>query len=98
MAKPTYDGEKLRKEAGAYIKQLRIERNLTQRELAQLVGLDYYTVVSQVEVGKASVPSHQLEGWASALGVDLRKFARKLLECYNPHTAAALFGDHPKSA
>ncbi len=97
MIDPTEDAKRLREEAGAYIQQLRMDRGLTQRELADIVGLDYYTRVAAVETGMISLSSDQLKLWARALKVPRRKFARTMLRFYNPHTAKELFGDHEKS-
>jgi len=97
MENHTDEAARLRREAGAYIQRLRLDRNLTQLELAIEVGVGYYTVVSQVETGQASVPSYQLKRWAQALGVDRRLFARKLLKCYNPYMSMELFGKHGKT-
>lgn len=82
----------LRKRAGAYIKGLRNDADLTQQALASRLGLDYYTFVSQVENGMTRVPPEAMPMWANALKVDLREFAKTLLSFYDPHMHAALFG------
>ena len=84
---------KLRIEAGAFIKSLRLAHDpkLTQRALADKLKLPYYTFISQVETGTARVPPESQVAWAKALGVDPQKFAKKLLSCYDPHTYKALF-------
>jgi DNA-binding XRE family transcriptional regulator len=46
----------LRQEAGRWLKAAREAAGLTQAELAQRVGLRYYTFVSQVESGLGRVP------------------------------------------
>lgn len=54
----------LRKRAGAYLKGLRQDQKLTQSDMAKLLGIEYYTFVSQVETGLVRVPPEQLERWA----------------------------------
>ena len=85
---------KKRIEAGEYIKSLRLvhDPKITQREVADKLKLTYYTFVSQVETGVARVPPENLVGWAMALGVDPKEFAKKLLSYYDPHTYKAIFG------
>tara|TARA_Y100000593_G_scaffold33985_1_gene66703 strand:- start:580 stop:882 length:303 start_codon:yes stop_codon:yes gene_type:complete len=80
-----------RKEAGSQVRQWRLDQDLTQRDLAQKLGLDYYTFVSQVETGAARVPPEAIADWAKALNKDVRAFAKFLLRHYDPHTYAALF-------
>ena len=83
---------KARRLAGQYIRGLRTDAGLTQRDLAQRLGLEYYTFVSQVELGHNRVPAEAQKAWAKALGVPVEEFAKKLLSYYEPHTFAALFG------
>ena len=80
----------LRKQAGKYLKTLRESRDLTQNDLAKLLGLDYYTFISQVENGFARVPPENIAKWAQALRVDVAEFAMNLLKFYDPFMHAAL--------
>ena len=64
MAFNTYDASSkeariLRAEAGDYIKRLRIEKQLTQKQVSNELGLDYYTFISQLECGQGSLYAHQ---------------------------------------
>lgn len=88
---PNSNAKALRKAAGAYLRELRQDRRLTQRELAERVGLDYYTFVSQIEGGSARVPFADLPKWAAALGVEKHELARALLRLYDPSLHSALF-------
>lgn len=89
----------LRREAGAWLKQLRQDRNLSQRDLAKLVQVEYYTFISQIEAGKGRIPPDRYAIWAEALGVPTRAFVRTLLRYYDPITYALLFDDEaPASA
>lgn len=87
-----YDVHKLRRDAGKWLKELREKRNLTQRELAQLVGVEYYTFVSQLEVGRGRIPPDRYERWATALGIEPAEFVKELMRFYDPETYRLLFG------
>src|ERR1700749_4707088 len=78
------EAKQLRKEAGTWLKGLRGRAGLSQMELAQRLGLKYYTFVSQVENGFGRVPTESMEAWARALGADPSVFARELLSYYEP--------------
>lgn len=86
------DSSELRKEAGKYVQRLRETAGITQRELAKVVGFDYYTMVSQVEVGKTRVPPDRIQAWAAAVGEDPKVFAKRLLKHYDPFMWQILFG------
>lgn len=81
----------LRRNAGRWLKQLRETAGLTQAELADRVGLRYYTFVSQVESGLGRVPIEIQGAWAEALGVEPADFARELLRHYEPELHRLLF-------
>jgi transcriptional regulator with XRE-family HTH domain len=86
------DAKQLRKQAGTWLKELRGRAGLSQVELAQALGLKYYTFISQVENGFGRVPTDSLEAWARALGVDPPQFTRELLAYYEPELYRLLFG------
>lgn len=81
-----------RRAAGAYIKELRLKRGLTQKELSKLLGLEYYTMISGVENGSSRVPPEALVEWAKALRVRQNAFAKRLLSHYEPRYFEAIFG------
>lgn len=76
---------------GHWLKELREEQQLSQRELADKLSLDYYTFISQLENGRGRIPVHRYAEWAAALGKDQRSFVRKLLSYYEPTTYKILF-------
>jgi transcriptional regulator with XRE-family HTH domain len=82
----------LRQEAGRWLKAAREARGLTQAQLAEQVGLRYYTFVSQVESGMGRVPIETQGAWALAVGLDPAEFARVLLRYYEPELHRLLFG------
>ena len=61
-------GMEQRKRAGGWLQERRKAAGLSQIELAQRLGLKYYTFISQVENGFGRVPSDSMEPWARALG------------------------------
>ena len=91
FAKTAPDSKRLRKEAGSWLKELRARAGLSQVELAELLGLKYYTFISQVENGFGRVPTESMEAWAVALKTDPSEFARKLVSYYDPELYRLLF-------
>jgi len=85
----------LRSEAGRWLKAAREAAGLTQAQLAEKVGLRYYTFVSQVESGVGRLPIETQEAWAVAIGHEPREFAKTLLGYYEPELYRLLFGDGP---
>ena len=83
--------DRLRKEAGTWLKTLRSAAGLSQVELAQKLELRYYTFISQVENGFGRVPIDTMEAWARALGQNPAEFARRLLAFYEPEMHRLLF-------
>src|SRR5439155_9519148 len=83
----------LRREAGRWLRELREARGFSQRNLADLVGAEYYTFISQLETGRGRIPPDRYLMWAKALGVDPKVFVRTLLRYYDPVTYGILFED-----
>lgn len=81
----------LRREAGQWLKRLREAKGVSQRDLAETVGIEYYTFISQVESGKGRIPPDRFRDWAGALGVPAREFVTKLMRYYDPVTYRILF-------
>ncbi len=84
---------RLRREGGAWLRRMRENAGLSQRDLATAVGADYYSFISQLEAGKGRVPVAQVELWAKALKVRRSEFAKGLLKYYDPLTYDMLFND-----
>jgi transcriptional regulator with XRE-family HTH domain len=93
FANSTADAKQLRKDAGRWLQSMRKAAGLSQIDLAHMLGLKYYTFVSQVENGFGRVPSESMEAWARALGVTPSDFARQLLAYYDPQLHRLLFGE-----
>ena len=91
FAKAAPAAKQLRKQAGAWLQQARKRAGLSQIELAERLGLKYYTFVSQVENGFGRVPTESMEAWAQALDLVPAEFARHLLSYYDPELHRLLF-------
>jgi len=87
------DVQELRRAGGIWLRGLRERCGLSQRELARLVGAEYYTFISQLETGRGRVPPDRYRLWASALEVDPKLFVKRLLSYYDPITYDILFGE-----
>ncbi|MFC3712283.1 helix-turn-helix domain-containing protein [Sphingoaurantiacus capsulatus] len=90
--------KELRREAGQWLKAARETTGITQAELAERVGLRYYTFVSQVESGLGRVPIDLQAAWAAALGQEAQAFAKHLLGYYEPELFRLLFGNAARRA
>jgi len=85
--------QKLRAQAGSWLRDLREKRGLSQRDFAQKVGAEYYTFISQLENGRGRIPPDRYLVWAEALGVEPREFVRELMSYYDPITYDIVFGE-----
>ena len=86
------EARQLRKQAGDWLKQRRADAGLSQVALAELLGMKYYTFISQVENGFSRVPTEAMEAWAIQLGLEPSEFAKHLLLYYEPELHRLLFG------
>ena len=81
----------LRRECGAWLKERRELANLSQRELAIKLGIEFYTFISQIEAGRGRVPPERYEAYALALKIPPRDFAKTLMRYNEPHIYRLLF-------
>jgi transcriptional regulator with XRE-family HTH domain len=83
----------LRQRAGRWLRELREARGLSQRGLADRVGADYYTFISQIEAGRGRIPPDRYTTWATALGIEPKIFVQTLMRYYDPVTYEIVFAD-----
>src|SRR5262245_19651062 len=83
---------KLRLEAGHWLRHLRERRGLSQREMANKVGLENHTIISQFEHGRGRISPDDYRVWDDALDVDCRDFVMRLMSYYDHVTYRILFG------
>ena len=72
-----HEAQLLRKEAGRWLRELREKRGLSQRELADKVGAEVYTLISQLEDGRGRIPPDRYLVWAEALEIEPGELARR---------------------
>ena len=85
------DVQELRKEAGRWLKELREAKGLSQRQVAEATGTEYYTFVSQLETGRGRISPEKYELWAETFGIEPKLFVKTLLRYYDPVTYDILF-------
>lgn len=90
------NSKELRAKAGQWLKGLREQKGLTQLQLAKLLGYEYFTFISQIEIGKGAVPSAKYAAFARALDVDPKEFVKTCLKYYDPHAWEILWGGKSK--
>ncbi|MCA1807319.1 MAG: helix-turn-helix domain-containing protein [Actinobacteria bacterium] len=78
---------------GVWLRELREVQGLSQRDLSDSLGLDYYTFISQLENGRGKIPSNRYLDWANALGQEPKAFVRQLLMHYDPVSYKILFSN-----
>jgi transcriptional regulator with XRE-family HTH domain len=83
--------QELRREGGRWLRQCRETAGLSQRQLAELVGAEYYTFISQLETGRGRIPPDRYQVWAEALKIPSKEFVRNVLRFYDPITYSILF-------
>ena len=93
FAKGSDEAKQRRREAGAWLKELRARAGLSQIQLAERLGYKYYTFIAQVENGFGRVPTDGMEAWALALGEKPAAFAKQLLSHYDSELHRLLFED-----
>jgi len=87
------DGLSRKDEMGLWLKTLRENAGLSQRDMARALSLDYYTFISQLENGRGKIPTARYRDWARVLKVNEREFVQKLLKFVDPITYDILFND-----
>ncbi|MBN9070128.1 MAG: helix-turn-helix transcriptional regulator [Rhizobiales bacterium] len=88
----------LRHAAGIWLREQREAAGLSQRELARMLELEYYTFISQLENGRGRIPPNRYRDWARALKLDEKTFVRKLLMFYDPVSYEILFEDPARAS
>ncbi|CAH1670396.1 Helix-turn-helix protein [Hyphomicrobiales bacterium] len=81
----------LRRRGGRWLKALRESAGLSQRDFARLIDIEYYTFISQIEIGRGRIPTEKYAVWAKALNVDVNEFIVQVLQYYEPLIHKHLF-------
>jgi len=83
--------KRLQLEFGAYMASLREARGMTQKQVADLVGVtDNH--VSDIENGVRKISPERYEQFAKVFGVDRHEFGKRVLFHYDPFAYKLLFG------
>jgi hypothetical protein len=69
---------------------------MSQKDLADAIGLQYYTMVSQMELGYISVPASLWVPISNALSLDRVDWVLECLLEIQPQVFFALFGKRPR--
>ena len=85
-------------EIGAFLKAERERAGMTQKALADEIGLSYYTMISQMELGYIAVPPSLWVPIANALGLKRSSFVLEMLLEIQPEVYRALFGSAPRQS
>lgn len=96
QAQPGETGE-LRQAAGVWLREQREAAGLSQREMAKVLNLEYYTFISQLENGRGRIPPNRYRDFAAVLNVDEKVFVKTLLMFYDPVSYEILFEDNKAS-
>ena len=83
--------EKNRNNLGQQLKDARTREGYTQKALAEALGLEYYTMVSQMELGYMSIPATLWVPISDTLRMDKYRWILQCVKEYQPEVYAALF-------
>lgn len=92
-----HDIQALRRQGGAWLRELREKCGYTQRQFAALVGIKYYTFIAQIECGRGRIPPDRYERWAYILQMQTSEFVKNIMKYYDPESYRLLFGDSEKN-
>ena len=84
--------EFLRRTIGTRLKKARELAEMTQKEVADRLGVEYFTFVSQMENGRIAPPPSMWRKLADILGLDQAEFITHCLYNLYPEVYGALYG------
>jgi transcriptional regulator with XRE-family HTH domain len=85
----------MRRRFGSKVQLMRESVGKTQRDMAEALNLDYYTMVSQIERGVSKIPVQDVAKWAELLQQPLRDFTVLYMYWNEPALYTGLFGTDP---
>ncbi|MFN3326683.1 MAG: helix-turn-helix domain-containing protein [Bryobacteraceae bacterium] len=77
---------------GGWLKDRRLAAGLTQKQVADAMGIEYYTFVAAMEAGRARVPQEKYERYARLLKVPAVDLAKRVLRAEDPNAFRIIFG------
>ena len=81
----------LKKQQGAYLKDLRNASGLTQAEVAKALDCQWPSMVGGFEGGRFNLPPEKYLTFAQTVGVDPQEFVKNMLRWHNPWAYSILF-------
>ncbi|MFP4570111.1 helix-turn-helix domain-containing protein [Rhodosalinus sp.] len=81
---------------GAKLKSARTKAGYTQKALASELGVEYYTMISQMELGYISIPPSLWRPIAIVLKLDMGDWVLRCLQEYQPEVYKALFNNRSR--
>lgn len=85
--------ERNRESLGQVLKDARTRQGFTQKALAEALELEYYTMISQMELGYISIPASLWMGIAKVLKMDEYRWVMICLSEYHPEVYKAIFNN-----
>ncbi|MGD6845266.1 helix-turn-helix domain-containing protein [Bacillus infantis] len=61
----------MKEQLGTRIKELRVEKGLTQTDFAKKIGYKHPSIISEIESGKKGISAEKLPEIAKVLGVEI---------------------------
>ncbi len=89
--------EKNRDNLGSSLKSARVSEGYTQKALADSLDLEYYTMISQMELGYISIPATLWGPIADVLRMNKSEWVLRCLTEYSPEIYSALFGNKSRN-
>lgn len=83
--------ERNRDNLGTELKEARNREGFTQKALADALGIEYYTMISQMELGYISIPAALWVSIARVLKMDESEWVLRCVREYQPEVFTALF-------
>ncbi len=78
---------------GTRLKDARVAAGYTQKALADALGIEYYTMISQMELGYISIPPALWSPIADKLKLDRPSWVLACLRSIQPEVFTAIFGN-----
>jgi DNA-binding XRE family transcriptional regulator len=81
---------------GTRVRDARTQKGITQRELAELIGVQYSSMISQIELGYISLPASLWIPVSETLSLNRCDWILDCLSEIQPQIFRCIFGGHPK--
>jgi transcriptional regulator with XRE-family HTH domain len=82
---------------GAWLREARLKAELTQDQLASLLGVKGGTSISAIENGRNAIGPERYEALAKILGVDKAAMGKVFCRWTNPWLYALIYGSREQS-